>query len=127
MRELSETGRVGLSGVHGQQNGRPIWTAPGLPEAWEFESGRQRNLLLAGIVARLGLCGRDVADRLEETVVVEPIHPFESGVFDREAEARSDADRSTGQIRPGQVLRRGRRRHNSAAGQKAVPFMTPAL
>jgi hypothetical protein len=30
----------------------------------------------------LGFCGRDVPDRLKETAVVEPVHPFEGGVFD---------------------------------------------
>jgi hypothetical protein len=35
-----------------------------------------------GIVARLGLGGRDVADGLEEAPMVEPIHPFEGGELD---------------------------------------------
>src|SRR3712207_1334041 len=34
------------------------------------------------VVARLGLGGRDVADRLEEALVVEPRHPFEGGELD---------------------------------------------
>lgn len=38
--------------------------------------------LARGIVARLGLGGRDVPDRLGEAVVVEPGHPLEGGVFD---------------------------------------------
>ena len=38
--------------------------------------------LARGIVARLGLGGRDVPDRLEEALVVEPVHPLEGGVFD---------------------------------------------
>ena len=50
-------------------------TAPGLPEAGGFEA--DRNLLLAGMVLRLGLGWRDIADWLEETVLVEPVHPFE--------------------------------------------------
>src|SRR3712207_8686367 len=34
------------------------------------------------MVARLGLGGWDVADRLEETAVVEPVHPLEGGELD---------------------------------------------
>src|SRR3712207_2922483 len=34
------------------------------------------------MVARLGLGGWDVADRLEETPVVEPVHPLEGGELD---------------------------------------------
>ena len=29
-----------------------------------------------------GLCGRDVADGAEQALIIEPVHPFESGVFD---------------------------------------------
>ena len=35
-----------------------------------------------GIVARFGLGGRDISDRLEEASSVEPVDPFESGVLD---------------------------------------------
>src|SRR5215212_6623299 len=34
------------------------------------------------MVVRLGLGRRDVADRLEETTSVEPVHPFEGGELD---------------------------------------------
>jgi hypothetical protein len=34
------------------------------------------------IVLRLGFGGRDVADGLEQPLVVEPVEPFEGGVFD---------------------------------------------
>jgi hypothetical protein len=35
------------------------------------------------MVGGLGLSGRDVPDRLEEAVVVEPVDPFEGGELDR--------------------------------------------
>ena len=38
--------------------------------------------LARGIVARLGLGGRDIPDWFEQSAVVEPIHPFEGGVLD---------------------------------------------
>src|SRR3954447_6633482 len=41
-----------------------------------------RGHLKLGIVGGLGLSGRDVPDRLEETAVVEPVDPFESGKLD---------------------------------------------
>src|SRR3954451_7809802 len=34
------------------------------------------------MVLRLGLDGWDVADRLEEAAIVEPVHPFEAGELD---------------------------------------------
>ncbi len=36
-----------------------------------------------GIIARLGFGGRNIADGLEETPVVEPVHPFEGSELDR--------------------------------------------
>jgi hypothetical protein len=36
-----------------------------------------------GVVAFLGLCGRDVADGLEQAAVVVPVDPFERGELDR--------------------------------------------
>ena len=36
-----------------------------------------------GIVGGFGLSGRDVADRSEETSVIEPADPFEGGELDR--------------------------------------------
>jgi hypothetical protein len=53
-----------------------------LPQAVWYEPGRQGCGLLCGIVARLGLGGRDVTDRLEEAAIVEPVHPFEGGELD---------------------------------------------
>ena len=44
-----------------------------------LESFRQRNFLLGGIVARFRLGRRDVADRLEEAAVVEPVDLLQGG------------------------------------------------
>ena len=38
---------------------------------------------LLGIIARLGLGGRDISDGFEQPAIVEPIHPFKGGEFDR--------------------------------------------
>jgi hypothetical protein len=35
-----------------------------------------------GVIAFLGLGGRDIPDRLEQSPVVEPVDPFQRGVFD---------------------------------------------
>ena len=43
-----------------------------------FGSGCHGLIGDLGIVARLGFGGRDIADRLEEAPMVEPVHPFES-------------------------------------------------
>ncbi|MBB5696113.1 hypothetical protein FHS87_004183 [Roseomonas pecuniae] len=43
---------------------------------------RQGGLLKPGVIARLGFSRWHVADRLEEAVVVEPVHPLEGGVLD---------------------------------------------
>jgi hypothetical protein len=34
------------------------------------------------VVFCLGLGGRDVSDRLEQSAMVEPVHPFEGGELD---------------------------------------------
>ena len=52
-------------------------------EAGWFESGRHNQVVYLFIVACLGLGGRDVADRLAQTAIVESIQPFESGEFHR--------------------------------------------
>ena len=49
--------------------------------AW-FLRGHRHDLKL-GIVGGFRLGGRDIADRLEQAPVVEPVHPFESGELDR--------------------------------------------
>ena len=46
-----------------------------------FESGHHSQLVQLFIVARFGLCGWNVSDRLEETPVVEPVDPLEGGEF----------------------------------------------
>ena len=55
---------------------------PGFPEAVWFESCSHIEVLAGGIVICFGLCGRDVADGAEQAVSIEPVHPFEGGVFD---------------------------------------------
>lgn len=48
-----------------------------------FESRHHSPLICLWIEARLGLGRRDVADGLEQTSVVEPVNPFQRGIFDR--------------------------------------------
>ena len=48
-----------------------------------FESGCHGLTGDLGIVARLGFGGRDIADRLEEAPMVEPVDPFQGGKLDR--------------------------------------------
>jgi hypothetical protein len=47
-----------------------------------FESRGDGVTFGLGIIAGFGLGGRDISDRLEEASVVEPVDPFEGGVFD---------------------------------------------
>ena len=47
-----------------------------------FESCSHIEVLAGGIVICFGLCGRDVADGVEQALIIEPVHPFEGGVFD---------------------------------------------
>lgn len=54
---------------------------PGFPEAVWFESGDHIEGFEGRIVVRFGLGGRDVADRAEEAMVVEPIHPAQCRHF----------------------------------------------
>ena len=56
--------------------------APVTPEAIWFESRGDRLFLHAGIVGSFRLGGRDVADGLEKSPIVEPVNPFERGVLD---------------------------------------------
>lgn len=42
-----------------------------------------RHRIKLGVISGFGLGGRDVADPFEDAAVVEPIDPFECGVFDR--------------------------------------------
>ena len=56
--------------------------APGLPEAVWFESRSHVGLLQHGVVAFLGFSRRDIADRLQQPPVIEPVDPFEGSIFD---------------------------------------------
>ena len=53
-----------------------------MPEAIWFESRGDRVPLDLGIIARFGLGGRDISDRLEQAPIVEPVDPFEGGELD---------------------------------------------
>src|SRR5258708_10446206 len=57
-------------------------TAPGLPEAILFESRRHGGFCHPGVVAFLGFDRRDVADRLQQPAIVEPVDPSERCEFD---------------------------------------------
>ena len=57
-------------------------TAPGSSEAIWFESRRHGRLWPACVVTFLGFGRRDVADGLQETPVVEPVHPFQRRELD---------------------------------------------
>ena len=46
-----------------------------------FESRHHSELVGSCIEAGFRFCGRDVADGLEQAAVVEPVDPFEGGVF----------------------------------------------
>lgn len=55
--------------------------APCLPEAFWFELHCDWLCLQHGVVAFLGFCWRNVADGLQEPVVIEPVDPFQGGVL----------------------------------------------
>jgi hypothetical protein len=57
-------------------------TAPGLSVATVRESCRYRRGLPVRTIASLGLGWRNISDGFELSAVVEPIDPFEGGVFD---------------------------------------------
>ncbi len=48
-----------------------------------FESRRRGALIGLGIITRFSFGWRDISDRLEQALVVEPVDPFERGEFDR--------------------------------------------
>ena len=48
-----------------------------------FESRRFGGLLDLGIITRFGLGRRNISDRLQQAAIVEPVHPFERRVLDR--------------------------------------------
>ena len=47
-----------------------------------FESGCHGLTSDLGIVVRFGFSGRNIADRLEEAPVIEPVDPFQGGKLD---------------------------------------------
>ena len=53
-----------------------------MPEAIWFKLCGHRWLVQHGIVALLGLSGRDVSDRLQKPPVVEPVDPFQRRKLD---------------------------------------------
>lgn len=53
-----------------------------MPEAVWFGSGCDSGLLQAGIVESFRFRRRDVADRLQQAAVVEPVNPLEGRVLD---------------------------------------------
>ena len=53
-----------------------------MPEAVWLESRRHSRLFYRRIIVLLGFGGRDVADGFEQPPVIEPVDPFEGGVFD---------------------------------------------
>src|SRR6201984_1128118 len=55
---------------------------PGLPEASWFKLRRHGGLFQHGVVALLGFGRRNVADGLQESPVVEPVHPFQGRELD---------------------------------------------
>ncbi len=68
---LGQAGAIG----HTRSNNANIarCTAPGFQEAPEFESGRQGRLALLTIVRRLQFCQRDLADRFQQSAMIEPV------------------------------------------------------
>ena len=55
--------------------------APRFPDSSGFRSGRDGETELLMIVLRFELRWWHVTDGLEQSAIVEPIHPFEGGVF----------------------------------------------
>src|SRR3954453_6086863 len=73
--KAAEDGRGAVRGLSGgNHGGGGGWsaglTAPGSPEAFGLGSRRQSGRPNLGMIARLGLSGRDVSDRLEKALRV---------------------------------------------------------
>lgn len=62
--------------------GAVLRSDPGFSEAVSFESCEHIEGLDGGIVVCVGLDRRDMADRSEEAVIVEPIDPAQGRHFD---------------------------------------------
>ena len=54
----------------------------GFAEAVSFESCRHGGLVCRGVVVFLGFGWRDVADRLQQPAIIEPVHPFQRRELD---------------------------------------------
>ena len=57
-------------------------TAPGLPEAIWFKLRGHGDVVQHGVISFFCFGWRDTSDRLQESPVVEPVDPFERGIFD---------------------------------------------
>ncbi len=55
---------------------------PGLPEAISFKLCGHGWCVQHGVVSFFGLGWGDIPDGLQKATVVEPVDPFERGVFD---------------------------------------------
>ena len=53
-----------------------------MPEAVWFESRRHGWLFQYGVVTLLGFGRRDVSDGLQQSAIVEPVHPFQRSEVD---------------------------------------------
>ncbi len=47
-----------------------------------FKLRSHGDVVQHGVISFLGFSGRDVSDRLDQPTVVEPVDPFERGIFD---------------------------------------------
>src|SRR3546814_11706159 len=56
-------------------------TPPGLPEAICLKLCGHGSVVQHGVVTFLGFSRWDIPDGREEPAVVEPVHPFERGIF----------------------------------------------
>src|SRR3546814_2332134 len=61
-------------------------SAAGLPEAIWHKLRSHGDVVQHGVISFFGFSGRDVSDRLEQPPVVEPVDPFERGIFDSRSE-----------------------------------------
>ena len=48
-----------------------------MPEAIRFKLRCHGDVVQRGVISMLGFGGRDVADGLQQSPVVEPVHPFQ--------------------------------------------------
>ena len=55
---------------------------PGFAEAVWFKLGSHGDVVRHGVIEFFGLGRRHVADGLEQAAMVEPVYPFQRGIFD---------------------------------------------